>query len=87
MIEQYPYFKKENVKKEYVERPTEEEIEEAARGAAINWLVEDHIRKGVETKLIDPVVFWDEESLKIANDESEPDDVRERARKFLGSSK
>ena len=92
MIEQYPYSKK--------NKPSKEEIEETARMMAIDWVIENVVRKGKNPPpLLDESVLWDKESKKelykrveeiareeaekIANDESEPEDVRRRAREFL----
>jgi hypothetical protein len=94
MIEQYPHPKKEKIK------PSEGEIEEFARDAAINWLIRYVVREGKPSvRLLSDVVHWDEasqkkwekmlieiareEAEKIANDESEPKEVRDRARDFL----
>jgi hypothetical protein len=59
MRETNPYPEKENPERI---KPTEEEIEKVARSSAMNWLIEHHIRQGVESLLLDPIPLWDEES-------------------------
>jgi hypothetical protein len=84
--------------KERRREPTPQEFEEAVN-AAVRWIINDHIMEGKDTLFPDPTMVWDAESRRrfeqevmkrvrgiaqeIANSESYPPDVKERAQKML----